>query len=53
MVTVRLIKPSTTIIIDGVEYSCGDVCVMDADAAASYLRNGYVCFCDDSTDEEE
>lgn len=53
MTRVKLIKPSTTIIYDGVSYQCGDVCVMAAGDAKSYLVNGYVCLCDDSTDEEE
>lgn len=53
MVKVKLIKPATTIIYDGVAYSRGDVCVMDDDSAKNYLRNGYVSLCDDSTDEEE
>ncbi len=52
MVTAKLIKPSTRLVIDGVTYECGDVCPMTNEQAEAYARKGYVVVFSHSDEEE-
>lgn len=53
MVTVRLTKPSTTIIYDDVEYTCGDTLAVPTETAEAWKCRGRCEIVVQSSEEEE